>query len=356
MKLLFSYDIFYLQKYGGISSYFSNLAKEFIIKKRNINISCKLHKNYNLKILGDIVDGYKINYPYILNNIIQKVNNFYFEKYIKITKPKIIHYTYFNNNFNRYKNINKIINCWDLTHEKFNENSTIRNLKKKNFTEAKKIICPSYKVKKDLMNYYDIDSNKIAVTYFSSDYQIEEEKKKILQDYILYVGSRSDYKNFEKFVEAFSKSKRLKRDFKILIFGGEKHNICGLNVLEKYKINLNRFKFVSGSNEDLKFYYKNVRLFIYPSLYEGFGIPLIESMRMGCPIISSNGGALEEIGGNGLVYFDPLSAEDIKNKIEDNIYDDYKLKNKIIYGFKRSKKYSWKKCATETYRIYNSLF
>jgi len=172
----------------------------------------------------------------------------------------------------------------------------------------------------------------------------------------LYVGSRSEYKNFEKFIESYSISVRLKKDFKILIFGGENPKICGLNILKKYNINSSKFKFVNGTNEDLKYYYKNVRLLVYPSLYEGFGIPLIESMRMGCPVISSNGGALEEIGGDGLIYFDPLSVEDIKSKIEDNIYDNHKLKDNIVYGFSRSKKYSWKKCAEETNEIYNSLF
>ncbi len=107
MKLLFSYDIFYQQKYGGISSYFANLAKEFIIKEKDIKISCKLHKNFNLQNLNPLVDGYKINYPYLLNNVVGKVNNYFFQKDIKKIKPDIIHFTYFNNNFNKVKNKKK---------------------------------------------------------------------------------------------------------------------------------------------------------------------------------------------------------------------------------------------------------
>jgi glycosyltransferase involved in cell wall biosynthesis len=177
-----------------------------------------------------------------------------------------------------------------------------------------------------------------------------------MQNYILYVGSRSNYKNFENFVNSYSLSDKLKKDFKLIIFGGEKPEINGLKVLEKYKIEKNKFKFVNGTIKDLKFFYKNVRLFVYPSRYEGFGIPLIESMRMGCPVISSNGGALKEIGGDCNVYFDPDSVEDIKFKLESLIYDESKLLKNINYGYERSKKFSWKKCANETYEIYSSLF
>lgn len=355
MKFFFSYHIFYLQKYGGISSYFGNLAKEFIKSEKDINIFCKLHKNFNLRGLNNIVDGHRINYPYILNNIIGRVNNFFFLKKIIKINPKIIHYTYFNNNFTKNKNILQIINCWDLTHEKFNKDSNIKNLKKLNYLKADKIICPSYTVKKDLLNYYDLNEDKVKVTYFSSDFEIEHNKKKKLQNYILYVGSRSDYKNFEKFIKSFSLSEKLKKDFNIIIFGGENSRLNGLNILKKYNIKKNKFQFVNGTNNDLKYYYKNVRIFIYPSRYEGFGIPLVESMRMGCPIISSNGGALKEIAGDGITYFDPDNVEDMKFKLESVIYDDSKLINSIKYGYERCKKYSWKTCAEETYDTYENL-
>ena len=358
MKFIFSYHIFYLQKYGGISSYFVNLATEFLKDQKDLHISCKLHKNLNLQNLDNldkIVDGNRINYPYFFNNLIGKVNNFFFLKKIKETKPLIIHHTYFNNDFSINKNVYKIINCWDLTHEKFNNNSKVSNLKKSNFIEADKILCPSFTVKKDLLNYYNLDENKVEVTYFSSDFKTEKLKKKTLQNYILYVGSRSGYKNFEKFIEAYSLSEKLKKDFKLIIFGGENPKLNGLNILKKYNIKKNQFSFINGTNNDLKHYYKNVRLFVYPSRYEGFGIPLVESMRMGCPIITSSGGALKEIGGDGLTYFDPDNTDEIKFNLESIIYDETKLENLINYGFERCENYSWKKCAKETYDVYKSL-
>ena len=197
---------------------------------------------------------------------------------------------------------------------------------------------------------------KLRLHIFHLILKLKKKETKTLQNFILYVGSRSNYKNFEKFIESYSLSEKLKKDFSLIIFGGENPKLNGLNILKKFNIKKNKFKFINGSNNDLKHYYKNVRLFVYPSRYEGFGIPLIESMRMGCPVISSDGGALKEIGGDGISYFNPDDTENIKYKLESLIYDNSKLDNIIDYGYERCKKYSWKKCAAETYDIYDNLF
>ena len=121
------------------------------------------------------------------------------------------------------------------------------------------------------------------------------------------------------------------------------------------RIMLDSFKFVNGTNKDLEYLYKNVRAFIYTSTYEGFGIPLIEAMRSGCPIITSNGGALEEIGGSELSYFDPLNINEIQQKIEDMVYSDDKLREAATYGLKRCDDFSWSNCAEKTLAIYKKI-
>ncbi len=90
-------------------------------------------------------------------------------------------------------------------------------------------------------------------------------------------------------------------------------------------------------------------------MYEGFGIPIIEAMRNGCPVICSNGGALKEIGGEGLFYFEPTNVEDICHTIEKVVYSDLLLKKLIEYGFSRCDLFSWSKCAKETFEIYKNI-
>ena len=90
-------------------------------------------------------------------------------------------------------------------------------------------------------------------------------------------------------------------------------------------------------------------------MYEGFGIPIVEAMRNGCPVICSNGGALKEVGGDNLFYFDPTNVEDICNTIEKVVYSDLLLKKLVEYGFSRCDLFSWSKCAKETFEIYKNI-
>ena len=111
--------------------------------------------------------------------------------------------------------------------------------------------------------------------------------------------------------------------------------------MKKYKIKSDRFLFINGSNEDLKYYYKNVRLCVYPSRYEGFGIPLIESREWDAQLLRARR-SIKEIGGEGLYYFDPDNTNDIKFNLEKVIYDNSKLNDLIDYGYRRCEKYSGK--------------
>jgi glycosyltransferase involved in cell wall biosynthesis len=363
MKIVYDHEIFYQQKYGGISNYFTNLGLELLKYNMNVNFVCPIHKNYNLEALPkNIVFGKKISFPSKINYLINKINNHLSKKYYANLKPDIIHKTYFSKNkFNtKYKNV---ITFYDITHElnkiSTKENEDIKSLKKNNINAADHIICPSNKVKIDLIEYFNISEKKISVTQFSSDYKKISKpiisKNKKMQNYLLYVGNRSGYKKFENLVSAYANSERLKKDFKILVFGGEKPSICGKNLVIKNGLSLKSFQFVNGSNKDLEFFYKNVKAFIYTSAYEGFGIPLVEAMRSGCPIISSDGGALKEVGGNALTYFNPFSIDDIKQKIEDLVYSENKITETINYGLKRCDNFSWSDCATKTLKVYREL-
>ena len=363
MKVNFDYEIFYQQKYGGISSYYSNLGKELLKQNVDVNFICPVHKCYNLKsIPKDKLYGKKILYPNFFNPLVNVIN-FNLSKIINLNiKPDIVHRTYFSKN-SYSKKVKNVITFYDVTHEiseiKNYKNENTKLIKKENINKADHILCISKTVKNDLINYLGVSEKKISVTLLSSDYKKKEyselNKKKKLQNFFLYVGNRSGYKNFENFISAYALSKKLQNDFRILIFGGEKSHICGKDIILKNKLPINSFKFVNGTNEYLKYLYQNVRALIYPSIYEGFGIPLVEAMRSGCPFVSSYGGALREVGGTGINYFNPSDKEDIKNKIEDMVYSEDNINNAINYGLNRCDKFSWSECARETLNAYKKV-
>ena len=268
-----------------------------------------------------------------------------------------MHESYYS--YKSYENRKIVCTVYDMINEKypifFNNTKEISNLKKKTLERADHIICISNNTKKDLLEYFNIDEKKISVTLLASNFKEICNNNKNLKNKLLFIGSRYGYKNFNKFIEAYSSSDFLKKNFQIIAYGGEKYNHEDKKILEKFKLNTNHVSFFNDKNHELKYLYSNVAAFIYPSIYEGFGIPILEAMKCGCPVILSNGGSIKEIGGPGLEYFDPFCSENIKENMENVLLSDEKQRQIIEYGYKRSKNYSWHKCANETLEAYKKV-
>jgi len=171
-----------------------------------------------------------------------------------------------------------------------------------------------------------------------------------VKDYILFVGHRDSYKNFNRFLEAVSPL-LLKYDLKLLCTGPIFNNV-ELEFINNLNIN-DKVIHIFVAEDKLKDLYSNALFFVYPSLYEGFGIPILEAFSSGCPVLLSNASCFPEIAGDAAIYFDPYSLEDMQQKIRDLLLsssrqDEYRKK-----GYDKIKQFSWKKTAIETYDLYS---
>ena len=175
------------------------------------------------------------------------------------------------------------------------------------------------------------------------------------QPYILYVGERRRYKNFLNFLKAYSLSKNLKKDFCIVCCGGDKITPNEKKIISELRIDISKIIQIEGDDSILSNLYKNAAAFVFPSKYEGLGLPPLEAMSLGCPVISSNHEAIIEAVGDAAILFNPDEPEDIKNKIEEVLYSDELKKNLKLLGINRSKLFSWDKCADETLEVYNKI-
>lgn len=231
-----------------------------------------------------------------------------------------------------------------------------RFLFRNSIRKSNAIITISKFVKKDLEAHYPVAKHKTTVTYCAAEPEISDSAKQpqgVDRPFILHVGSPFPHKNVERLVDAFD---LLKKDHPKLqlVLAGKKEQY--FNKLEAYaqkspaKDSIIFPGFVSDA--ELKWLYQSAEAYVLPSLSEGFGLPGLEAMAHGCPVISSNATCLPEIYGDGVLYFNPHDTEDMAEKIHDVLSDKSLRQTLIKNGYKRITKYSWNKMAEQTLEIY----
>lgn len=243
----------------------------------------------------------------------------------------------------------------------------LKNWTKNSLERAKKIIAVSKTTKKDIINHYHIPEYKIEVIYNGYEKKIspltskDKEKTKkwglIPRKYLLYVGTIQPRKNLSLLIESFSVFSKKFPDFKLAIVG--KKGWLYNTIFNQVK-NLNLEKkiiFTEYINDQtLAVFYKNAFCFVFPSLYEGFGLPVLESMSFNCPVISSFSSSLPEIGSDACLYFDPKNTNDLVEKLL-LLKENYNLRKELIdKGKKRIKEFSWEKCAKETLEVLKKAY
>ncbi len=224
--------------------------------------------------------------------------------------------------------------------------------------KSKAIISPSKFVKDDLIRFSGAKENKFFVTYYSAD-KINESSKEInylkRKNFIMYVGRPTPHKNLEGLVKAFRLVKKDYPDFLLVLAGKKDANYLGIEKLVN-SLGVKDVYFTDFmSDGQLRWLYENTKAYVFPSFSEGFGLPSLEAMAHGAPVVSSNTTCLPEINGKAAVYFNPKDINDMAEKIESVISNETLRKELIQRGYKQLKKYSWTKTAQETLNIYNSV-
>jgi len=237
----------------------------------------------------------------------------------------------------------------------------LKNWTKYSVNKAKKIIAVSKTTKKDLMKFYQVPDEKIKVIYNGYEKNLitqSPKNKNWIKDknYILYVGTLQPRKNILTLIDAFYQFIKSYPQFKLIVVG--KKGWLFEKIFQKVE-NLkleDKIIFTDYVNDQkLISLYQNAFCFVLPSFYEGFGIPILEAMSFGCPVISSFASSLPEIGADACLYFDPKSSNDLYNKLI-LLKKNQDLRNKLITkGRERVKFFSWQKCARETLEVIKSV-
>lgn len=352
MKVFFDHQIFY-PRYGGASKYFVMLMKHM---PQDSWITSTLFSS------NEYVKETQIfkSYPYLFKGqafFLEHLNRLYSKFILQRGDFDVYHQT----NFGIYglKNLgNKpmVTTYHDSNLSTIDPHPEIVKRQAISLRRADAIITVSKNTKNDLLNLFDVDSKKIHVVYHGIEKVnlcMLPSQKVYKFPYVLFVGRRSKYKNFDNFLKAFSLIHQKNKDI---------HLVCTsvpFNEDEKVKIaTLKLTSFVHHIFADeimMKQLYRDAEFFVYPSFYEGFGMPILESWSCGCPVVLSNASCFPEIAKDAGIYFNPNSIEDMANKMN-LMLEDTELKSDITNkGISRLTEFSWNKCAERHMNIYRSI-
>lgn len=380
MKILFDHQIFTLQKYGGISRYFYELISR-LDKFESVEIKHSILYSNNVYLDKSFCHQPYLNYENWLfpgyfrgkNRLLKLFQYFrfapnhnremetYLESHLSSGKIDLFHPTYYNSYFIKLVNQCKvpyILTVHDLIHEKFpyffEDVHQILREKKDTITHARRIIAISESTKKDIIEFFNYPSDQIDVVYHGNLELNLGIPKDILdkENYILFVGNRDYYKNFLFFIESIKSLMRDNPNLKIIAAGGGPFSEKELTHFEKLRLNSRIIHRNFKNDSELFDLYQKAVLFVFPSLYEGFGIPLLEAMAAGCPVVCSNTSSFLEVACDAAKYFDPTNAESIEHAVTE-VYRKRDIQLSLREkGFENRKRFSWNKTTEQTVGSY----
>lgn len=376
MMLFVDGIVYETQRYGGIGTYFNSVLPR-IARQRGMFVKMfvpsvtrgelpaapvqRLRRNW---VTSEA--QYNSGFEKLFCSWSERINRRMMSLRIPRRRDCIFQSTYFTS---LAESVPQIAVVHDLNHEIFPEyyltpfGEWLRNAYKAYLRDATRIIAVSNKTKLDTVRYYGIDSSKIDVIYHAIDRDVffhednPERLSRILEaagairPYFLYVGRRGAYKNFETLLRAYQTS-RVRGRATLLAVGppwsqDEKVRLRNMGLGEFVRV------IEHPSDDDLRLLYSGSCAFVFPSYGEGFGLPLLEAMACGAPILAADIEVFREVAGDSALYFDPASAGDLSYKLT-CMLDDSIRRAKTLLGYERAAEFSWNKCAALTIRTYEA--
>lgn len=324
LKVFYDGYIFALQRHGGINVIYREILKR-IGAMDGFDCGCTFPA-YNICEDMDSIKKFiipKVRPGRFFPRVWQVLNEFHLSRYT----PDIFQSTYFSEPL-LYKKCRKVLTVYDMIPEIFPGEFSgkyyrfLIALKRKLARNADAVVCISDSTKRDLLRFYpDIKETKVSVVHpacdeiFSAPVSGDEKREfrsrnSLSRPYLLYVGmTAAKYKNFDALLDAYCSAPELHNGFDLVVVTPDSFTESQMRKITPFRNSVKRFSGLAALQ--LKLLYNCAAVFVYPSKYEGFGIPILEAMACGAPVAAAHSGSLPEAGGNASVYFDPLSRSDL---------------------------------------------
>jgi glycosyltransferase involved in cell wall biosynthesis len=368
MKVLYDHQTFTGTQYGGISRYFYELMNSFEGRKDiEFELSLKFSNN---EYLRNASYSNPIGYQKFANNsranqIISRINRLYSSAKLSLGNFDIFHPTYYHSYFlNKVEKKPLVLTFHDVLSEKFGETYPVlgeglSELKQRLLRRADVVISVSEATKRGILEYFDVDEAKIKViplgNYLARPPFVEDSTQAQPKRYILFVGRRDFYKNFDRFLEATAPILLKDKDLHLICAGGgdfineEREAIKAAKVEKQVQ-----YHPIIDDNTLIQLYGK-AQVFVFPSLMEGFGLPVLEAMSCGCPVAVTTGTSFDEIAEDAAVYFEAERTDSITAAIEQVVYSESLQNSMRVRGYERVPLFKAETTAQRTLEAYKEL-
>ncbi len=363
MRIVFDYQTFSIRQYGGISRYFVELAAALgrmdgVDARVVAPLAASLFLSERRAALR--VSGLDVSrFERLPLRVVRGVNRMLFPAAARRARPDIVHETFYAPVRTAPRGARIVTTMHDTIPERLPELfpwvEEHRGRIRAALERADAVICVSESTRRDVAELYGVDPQRMTVVGLGSALEpAAAGPAEETEPYFLYVGARYAYKNFDALVQAFGIS-GLARTHRLIAFSSQEFSDEEREAMRRAGVGQERVKRVSGDDEKLARYYAGAAAMVLPSLYEGFGIPVVEAMRCGCPVIASGTSSLPEVGGDAAMYCDPREPESFAVAMRRVAEDSAVRAEMTARGRTRAAEFSWERCARETCAVYGRL-
>lgn len=362
--IVYDHQVFSFQTYGGISRYFCELASR-VHRSGDFTARVVAPLHVNAYLPGFPVPQSALRVPLRFRGIgrVCRAANAMLSPWLtSACSPSLVHRTfYFPPTRSR---VPVVLTVHDMIHELFPNHfaphdAVVRN-KRVCVSAADHLLCVSENTANDLVRLFDVQRAKITVTHLGcsdvfSRPAPSDEVAPHGHPYILYLGDRGGYKNFHTALLAYATSVRLATEFDLVAFGGRAFSADEQAMIASLSLRPGSVVRLDGADADLARAYRHARVFVYPSQYEGFGIPPLEAMSSGCVVACSNASSLPEVVGDAAQLFDPNDVDAARQALEESCFSEETRARLRALGAARVREFTWDRCARETVAAYRQV-